>query len=112
MTQTQTKTDARRMLLDMATGRRSGYWVEVLHRADDGAAAYMLHTPAEAKTGRTWQDMPAVPFTWDAVRMIAAKHMGDADTADALPQYDEKRTFDGDIADAKTAAAIVKWANI
>jgi hypothetical protein len=112
MEQINVDNSPRRMLISMAKGQHSGYWVEVLHHAEDGAAAYILHTPTEAQNGRTWRDKPALPCTWDALRMLAAKHMGDDNAADALPKYDEKRTYTGDVQDTRTMAALLKWAKI
>lgn len=111
MAQTQQHNNPRRMLLDMATGNHSGYWVEILHNVEDGTAAYLLHIPAEAEGGRTWHDTPPMPKTWDAIQM-QYKWATDDETADAaiLPKYDEKRTFTGDVAGVKTMAALCKWA--
>ena len=36
--------DNRQKLIDLATGTRSGYWVEVLHQ-EDGGTCYALHRP-------------------------------------------------------------------
>lgn len=97
----------------MAKGTHSGYWVEVLHSTKDGTAAYLLHTPTEAENGRTWQDKPALPATWDALQMHYQWATGDS-TADAaaLPAYDEKRTYAGDVQDTRTMAALCKWAKM
>lgn len=106
-----TQSNPRRMLLDLAQGRRSGYWVEVLHHADDGAAAYLLHTPAEQAAGKSWRDVPPMPRTWEAVQMHYKWATGnEAADAAALPQYDEKRTYTGAVADTRTMAALCKWA--
>lgn len=101
--------DARKLLLDMARGTRSGYWVEVLHGAD-GSAAYMLHFPYA--NGADWRDMPALPSTWDALRLQVARHIGDANEADRLPKYDEQRTFTHGVIGCDDMAALMKWANI
>lgn len=111
MRQTEQTQSSRRMLLDMAKGQRSGYWVEVLHNADDSTAAYILHTPVETKAGRTWRDKPALPCTWDALQM-QYKWATDDEAADAaaLPKYDEKRTYTGGAQDVRTMSALLKWA--
>lgn len=110
-TTTHKQSSPRRVLLDMVTGQHSGYWVEVLHNVEDGAAAYMLHLPTEQQNGRTWRDAPIQPRTWDAVQMHY-KWATDDEAADAgaLPKYDENRTYTGDIADVRTMAALCKWA--
>ena len=99
------------MLLDLASGRRPGYWVEVLHHAGTGAAAYVLHTPGEARNGASWRDVPPLPRTWEAVQMWYRWSTGSAAAnASTLPKFDEKRTFSGMIADTRTMAALCKWA--
>lgn len=104
--------ERRRLLLDLAKGQRSGYWVEVLHSEEDGKEGYILHTPAESLKGRHWTDKPALPATWEAIKVKVAKHIGADAKAEALPKYDEKRTYKGDILPACSMAALMKWANI
>ena len=100
--------DARTTLLDMVRGTRSGYWVEVLH--GEAGDAYMLHFPYA--NGADSRDMPILPTTWDAVRVEAARHLGDAGRAEQLPKYDDGRKYHGDVMDADAMAALMKWAKI
>ena len=110
MNTTDKHTDSRRMLLDMATGERSGYWYELLHHAETGEAGYMLHTP---KQGGTWRDMPIIAYTEDAIRAYALKCMdGDAAAVDAIPTYDESRTYTDEVRDMRHMAAVLKWCKV
>lgn len=107
---TTTDTNARRMLLDMTKGQRSGYWVEALHRESDGAAGYVLHG-SHLRAGSTWRDVPAFPHTYDAIRIQYAAYTNGRDMdADGIPTCDEHRTFAGDILDADNMRALMKWA--
>lgn len=110
-------TDSRRMLVEMTKGRRSGYWVEILHSADDAeATAFALHTPFEINAGNarsmTWRDVPAIPTTWDGIRAKMARYEDDADAAERLPRYDEQRTYKGDIMPAHVVEAIMKHVKV
>ena len=107
---TTTDNNARSMLLDMAKGQRSGYWVEVLHRESDGAPAYALHG-APLRAGYTWRDVPIFPHTYEAMRVQYAAYTNGGDIeADGIPTYDEHRTFVGDILGADNMRALMKWA--
>lgn len=106
----------RQRLIDMATGTRSGYWVEILHTADTGQTCYALHRPArEAKPSEAenWADLcRAFPYTWEALRLMAAKYLGREDAADTLEQYDDGRTAPREPVDAHEAAAFAKWIKV
>ena len=95
----------------MATGARPGYWIEVLHTAD-GGTCYALHRPLQDKDPEAvqkWEDLNrAFPYTWEALRIMAAKYLGREDAADTLDRYDDGRTTDKVPEDAHTAAAIAK----
>ena len=103
----------RQHLIDLATGTRSGYWVEVLHTAD-GGKVYALHRPCKDPKGADAMDKLAagMPYTWDALRIMAAKYLGREDAADTLEQYDDGRTFDGRPTDTREAQAFAKWIKV
>ena len=79
----------RRYLVDIVTGNRSGYWVEILHHEADGTIAYALHVPNERS------DTPLLPTDWDDIRGQMAAHAGSAAAADTLPKHDDRRTWGG-----------------
>lgn len=99
----------------MATGTRSGYWVEVLH-TQDGGEVYALHRPIKDTTpeaAEKWADLCRVlAYTWDGLRIMAAKYLGQEDAADTLERYDDGRTFDGTPTDARHAAGFAKWIKV
>jgi len=97
--------DTRTKLLDIVRGTRSGYWVEILHGA--AGAAYMLHFPYA--NGATTKDMPPLPSTWDAIRVEVAHRMGRDEDADALPKYDDGRTYSRAVMGADEKAGLLRW---
>lgn len=97
--------DARKTLIDMVRGTRSGNWVEVLH--GDSGAAYMLHFTYD--NGVDYHRVPIIPTTWEAVRVEAARRFGDAAAAEQLPKFDDGRKYSGDVIDAHEMQALMKW---
>lgn len=94
----------RQTLIDLANGKRPGYWVEVLHEATTGVEGYVLHRPSETCAP------PALPYDLEALSILAAWNMDREDAAATLPRYDDGRTYKGGLIDATTARAITKWA--
>lgn len=96
--------DNRRKLIDMATGTRSGYWVEILHD-ETGAECYELHRP---EIDGNLDDV--FTCTWEALQIFADFHAGPG-SADTLDRYDDGRTAQAaSVMGPKQAAALVKWA--
>jgi hypothetical protein len=100
----------REYLKKIAAGQRPGYWIEILHRKEDGALAYAIHYPLP--NGRDWHDMPVLPCTLEAVEIMADAYLKKEGAAATLPRYDEGREFSGAIDDADLARALMKWAKI
>lgn len=105
--------DKRQHLIDLATGTRSGLWIEVL-RTTDGSTCYALHNaPKDAKLAKAADKIAlGMPLTWDALRILVAKYLGHEDAADTLQQFDDGRTATGDVTDAQEAAALAKWIKV
>lgn len=103
----------RQRLIDMANGNRAGLWIEVLHTADGGICYALHHAPIDTRQAEAADKMAlAFPYTWEALRIMAAKYLGREDAADTLEQYDDGRTTTGDVTDAKEAAALAKWIKV
>lgn len=104
--------DNRQRLIEIANGNRPGYWIEILRQADTGAVCYGLHRPARrnAKDAAAGMDRLAVqlPYTWEGLRIIAAKYLGREDAADTLDQHDDGRTTTGKPIDRLEAEAYAK----
>lgn len=101
----------RQRLIDMANGNRPGYWVEILRTADGGQICYGLHRPtmdAEAAAALASQ----MPYTWEALQILAAKYLGREDAADTLEQYDDGRTTTARPMEASQAKALAKWIQV
>lgn len=94
----------RQTLIDLANGKRPGYWVEVLHEATTGVEGYVLHRPNE--TGAT----PAPPCDLEALSILAAWNMDREGAAATLPRYDDGRTYKGGLINTTAARALTKWA--
>lgn len=103
----------RQKLLDLATGTRSGYWVEVLHQ-DGGGTCYALHRPTDGTRNAEAADKLALafPYTWEALRIMAAKYLGREDAADTLERYDDGRTTDRQPGSEIEAQAVAKWIKV
>lgn len=96
---TNSKTERnRRALVDMATGQRSGFWVEVLHDERTGAEVYAVHEPAGYPNAQFRTD-------WGGIRAYLQYSAGDAEIAETLPRYDDGRTCNG-YEDTKNMTAI------
>lgn len=99
----------------MATGTRSGYWVEILH-TDDGQVCYALHRPikdTKPEAVENWAELcRAFPYTWDALQVMAAKYLGQEDAAGTLEQYDDGHTAVRPPIDAQEAKAYAKWIKV
>lgn len=101
---------SRKELIDLVRGQRPGYWIEILHREEDGATGYLIHCPPAPGATRTdWREGPILPLDWEAVEILAPKYAHREDAAATLPQYDEGRTFQGDIEGKAFARACAKW---
>ena len=98
----------RQKLIDMATGSRSGYWVEVMH-TEAGEKCYYLHRP---KDGRTYDQAVHAACTWEALQIFADKYLGQPNAASTLAQHDDGRTAKGSLVDVSIATALMKWAVI
>ena len=105
--------DNRQKLIDLATGTRSGYWVEVLHQ-EDGGTCYALHRPLPNPKDTEAADKLAlaIPYTWEALRIMAAKYLGREDAADTLEQYDDGRTTSQRPTGEHEAQGFAKWIKV
>lgn len=81
----------RQKLINMATGRQSGYWIEEMEPTGDWPAGYVLHRPLTADLiAQLGSEDKAVDFqrgmyyTWEGVRLVAAAFLGKEDAADGL----------------------------
>lgn len=105
----------RQRLIDMATGTRTGYWIEILHTAD-GVKCYALHRPIKddkPEAVENWAKLcRAYPYTWEALQIMAAKYLGQEDAAGTLEQYDDGNTAPREPMDAHQAAAFAKWIKV
>ena len=97
----------------MATGTRSGYWVEILHLPQTSQVCYAIHRPIKDKRPEVlekWADLcRAFPYTWDGLQVMAATYLGREDAAETLEQYDDGRTATRQPIDAHHAQAYAKW---
>lgn len=101
----------REYLKALAAGQRPGYWIEILHREEDGALAYEIHHPTPP--GKHWRDMPCFTCTLEAVEYMADKYLKKEGASATLPRYDEGRTYRGEpMFDIETARAIMKWVKV
>lgn len=97
----------RQNLIDLASGKRPGYWVEILHNATTGQEGYLLHRPSD----KDQDTRRPLTCNLEALRIFAAWDTGQEDAADKLQRYDDGRTYEGDLVEASTAKALTKWAS-
>lgn len=105
--------DNRRMLINLTNGSRPDYWIEIFHHSETGAIAYGLHMPFEKHpyTRHGISNKPLVGYTpliedWDALCISIGMYLGNDYPVDAIPKYDNGRTYYGHRLNAKMAASI------